>query len=200
MPARLVDREALPSLVDAAVTSGLASLAAIDLIGFKALNDEHGYEAGDTVLGAVENTLVSSLPKTAAVSRIGGDEWWVLFPGMAPEQALIVMEEIRSHVESRPASPVVKAGIGLRVGIAGAPVHATTGEALRLAAGEAVHRAKADGARAALYVEERMTMKSNYYPKGRLGRLAKLADKTSRTEASLLREALDDLLDKYADA
>jgi diguanylate cyclase len=33
-----------------------------------------------------------------------------------------------------------------------------------------------------------------------LGRLAKLSSATDRTEASLLREALDDLLDKHKDA
>jgi predicted DNA-binding protein len=61
-------------------------------------------------------------------------------------------------------------------------------------------RAKRDGRdRVALYVEEKMTLKSNYYSKANLERLAKLSTATDRTEASLLREALDDLLYKYWD-
>ena len=42
-----------------------------------------------------------------------------------------------------------------------------------------------------------MTLKSSYYSKGQLDRLSKLSAATDRTEASLLREAVDDLLVKY---
>jgi predicted DNA-binding protein len=44
-----------------------------------------------------------------------------------------------------------------------------------------------------------MTLKSNYYPKAALERLSKLSAATGRTEASLLREALDDLLARRSD-
>lgn len=47
------------------------------------------------------------------------------------------------------------------------------------------------GGRVALYVEEKMILESNYYPRADLDRLAKLSGATARTEASLLREALD---------
>ena len=61
-------------------------------------------------------------------------------------------------------------------------------------------RAKREGkGRVLIYVEERMTMKSNYYTRAQLDRLSKLSAATSRTEASLLREALDDLLVKHRD-
>jgi predicted DNA-binding protein len=60
--------------------------------------------------------------------------------------------------------------------------------------------AKREGAgRGVIYVERKMTMKSNYYSRAMLDRLAKLSAATSRTEASLLREALDDLLAKHRD-
>jgi len=48
-----------------------------------------------------------------------------------------------------------------------------------------------------MYIEEKMTLKTNYYSRAALDRLARLSAKTNRTEASLLREALDDLLDKH---
>jgi len=51
-----------------------------------------------------------------------------------------------------------------------------------------------------MFVEEKMVLKSNYYSKANLERLAKLSSATDRTEASLLREALDDLLDKHKHA
>ncbi len=49
----------------------------------------------------------------------------------------------------------------------------------------------------AIFVESKMTLKSNYYPKASLEKLAKLSSSLARTEASLLREALDDLFGKY---
>ena len=48
----------------------------------------------------------------------------------------------------------------------------------------------------AIWIEEKMVLKSNYYSRAALDRLAKLAGKLERTEASLLREALDDLFAK----
>ena len=41
-----------------------------------------------------------------------------------------------------------------------------------------------------------MVLKSNYYTRPALDRLSKLAGRLNRTEASLLREALDDLIQK----
>ena len=66
-----------------------------------------------------------------------------------------------------------------------------------LAANEALARGKREGGgRVAIYVEEKMVLKSNYYSRAALDRLSKLAARTNRTEASLLREALDDLFTK----
>jgi diguanylate cyclase len=48
-----------------------------------------------------------------------------------------------------------------------------------------------------IFVEEKMTLKSNYYARGDLDQLSRLATSTARTEASLLREALHDLFDKH---
>lgn len=68
------------------------------------------------------------------------------------------------------------------------------------AATEALYRAKREAkSRIAIYTESKMTLKSNYYSKAGLERLAKLSAALDRTEASLLREALDDLFIKHKD-
>jgi diguanylate cyclase len=169
------------------------ALALVDIDAFKQLNDEHGREAGDAVLASVERTLTSSVPAEAVVGRLGGDEYAVALPRATAESALVLMEEIRAHLEERE-------GIHVSMGVAAQPQHATGAAALLKAADEALFRAKREGrARVAIYVEDRMTLKSNYYSKAALDRLSKLSTATGRTEASLLREALDDLFIRYGD-
>jgi diguanylate cyclase (GGDEF)-like protein len=173
------------------------AVALTDLDGFARINETHGREAGDRVLDAWEKALSNNVPVEAVVVRLGGDEYAVALPGQSAENALILFEEIRGHFASH-AVKGVDAELGASAGIAAAPPHGATGEELHRAAGEALMRAKREGrGRAAIYVDEKMTLKSNYYSRANLDRLAKLSGATSRTEASLLREALDDLFEKY---
>ncbi len=177
------------------------AVALIDIDRFQELNDELGSEAGDMVLRALERTLTRSLPSDAIVARLGGDEYGVALPRATPESALILLEEVRTHFASSEATGAgLPRPVKLSVGVAARPQHATSPPDLMRAADEALFRAKREGRdRVAIYVGDRMTLKSNYYSKAALERLAKLSAATGRTEASLLREALDELLVRYGD-
>ena len=180
--------------------SGTLALVSTDLDHFAALNEAHGHEVGNQALAAWERTLTGSVPKEAIVGRLGGDEYAVALPDHSAESALIVFEEIRSHFTEHPFEPVMNPRLSVSCGIAARPPHATETADLFRAAGEALARAKREGrSRVAIFVEEKMTLKSNYYSRAQLDRLAKLSGTTGRTEASLLREALDDLLAKLRD-
>ena len=173
------------------------AVALTDLDDFAGINERHGRGAGDEVLATWERVLTANLGDRANVARLGGDEYVVVLPGMSAENALVLLEEVRGHFAARGVDGV-PGGVTASVGVAANPPHGATAEQLWRAAGEALMRAKRDGRnRVALYVEEKMTLKSNYYSKANLERLAKLSAATDRTDASLLREALDDLLYKY---
>lgn len=177
------------------------SLALLDLDNFKSLNDDFGHEAGDAVLRALEKLLLGSLPPDAFVGRFGGDEYAAALPEAPAESALILLEEVRSHFSNREVVSSVPRRLNLSVGIASRPAHAKTRVELFRAADEALYRAKVEGrGRVAIFVESKMTLKSNYYPKASLEKLSKLSAALSRTEASLLREALDDLFVKCGGA
>ncbi len=183
-----------------ALESRPLAIAQVDLDSFKEVNDTLGHKAGDSVLRSLERTLCGSLPNDAIVGRLGGDEYAVALPDATAESALIVMEEIRAHFSGRHASPEVPRHVQLSVGIAAKPPHAKTIPELLRCADEALYRAKREGrSRVAIYVEDKMTLKSNFYPKAQLERLSKLSSATGRTEASLLREALEGLLNTYRD-
>ena len=174
------------------------SVALIDIDHFKEVNDDFGHAAGDEVLRSLETVLTGSLPKEALIGRLGGDEYAVALPDMPAENALILLEEVRTHFSNRRPAESVPRKVHLSVGIASRPPHAETATDLLRAATEALYRAKREGKnRVAIYVESKMTLKSNYYSKASLERLSKLSNALDRTEASLLREALDDLFIKY---
>jgi len=196
------DRASFLAHLDGLLHQGNAplALALTDLDGFAAINDSCGRDAGDAVLAAWERVLEANIPQGGSVTRLGGDEFVVVLPKTSAENAVVLLEEVRGHFSTMSVKNV-PATLSASVGIAASPPHGTTAEELWRAAGEALMRAKRDGRdRVALHVEQKMVLKSNYYSKANLERLAKLSSATDRTEASLLREALDDLLYKHRDA
>jgi diguanylate cyclase (GGDEF)-like protein len=186
--------------VDKKVGGGAVAMAMTDIDNFASVNSEHGHEAGDKALASWERTLTGSLPKEAIVGRLGGDEYAVVLPDYSAESALILFDEIRSHFANHPVVTGTRWRLDASAGIAARPPHAAETVDLLRAAHDALARAKREGrGRVAIYVEEKMVLKSNYYTRATLDRLAKLSTVTGRTEASLLREGLDDLLAKYRD-
>lgn len=176
------------------------SVALVDIDGFKEINDVHGHDVGDQILEVVHKAL-SALPNESRVIRIGGDEWACLIPHSGPEEALIALDGIRRKLEAKPHRHRSKSiPINISAGIASFPHHSEEPTQLLQTADEAMHRAKREGkSRVAIFVEDKMILKSNYYPRAQLARLSTLAKASKKTEASLLREALRDLVSKHSE-
>ncbi len=199
---RITDRNVFLAELEAQLHRGSAAVAVAltDLDDFTAINEAHGRDVGDAVLMAWDRVLRANIPREGSVTRLGGDEFAVVLPGTSAEIAVVLLEEVRRHLSGMVIEGAAGA-VRASVGVAANPPHGTSAEELYRSAGEALMRAKRDGRdRVAMYVEEKMVLKSNYYSKANLERLAKLSSASDRTEASLLREALDDLLDKHKDA
>lgn len=103
------------------------AVLALDLNGFKALNDAAGHGAGDELLVDVADQLQRIAGRGALVARPGGDEFTVLLPGAGPAAARALANEVRAAV-----SRLSRFGhdIGTGVGVAVAPADATSGPAL----------------------------------------------------------------------
>ncbi len=191
---KTIDIDDLVARVDERVGGGAVAVALTDLDRFGELNESKGRDAGDRVLEVWIETLTQSLPSDAIVGRLGGDEFAVALPNASAENALILLEEVRSHLAEHPVDDWT---ISATFGVAARPPHATETAELFRCANEALARGKREGGgRVAIYVEEKMVLKSNYYSRAALDRLSKMAGRLNRTEASLLREALDDLFQK----
>jgi diguanylate cyclase (GGDEF)-like protein len=73
-----------------------AVLVAIDLDGFKAVNDGFGHDAGDVVIRATADRLRAAVRYTDTVARQGGDEFLLILSGV-PDVATALSIAERVH-------------------------------------------------------------------------------------------------------
>jgi len=118
-------------------------IAAIDIDGFKRINDTKGHVAGDRALQAVAAELCAPPLGSDAVFRTGGDEFVVLIPAMDAPLATSLVRATRERV----AKVLHPYGASISVGVS--PISDDDSQyALRKAftqADAALYKAKKDG-------------------------------------------------------
>lgn len=81
------------------------ALIVMDIDFFKAINDKHGHEVGDSVLQAVALQLKLNLRKGDTLARIGGEEFAILLPAATLAEARAVAERDRKSIEALATIP-----------------------------------------------------------------------------------------------
>jgi diguanylate cyclase (GGDEF)-like protein len=102
-----LNRAAFTTLVDAYLErldrrekTSEGALLVVDVDHFKSVNDSFGHEAGDEALKLIVQSIRSTLRDVDLVGRMGGEEFSVFLPGIAPASALMVAERIRETVRA----------------------------------------------------------------------------------------------------
>ena len=146
----LLNRRGFEDLLQRRLTANgrSAALLAIDLDGFKQVNDTLGHAVGDRVLRQVASLLRKDmrLPEVECVGRLGGDEFAVLLDCDTCEEALRAADRLcagvaRFHFNREAGSFGIGASIGV-VMMTGSPV---TVAGLLEAADQTCYRAKHAG-------------------------------------------------------
>jgi polar amino acid transport system substrate-binding protein len=75
------------------------SLIFYDIDHFKKVNDKYGHLAGDKVLIETTNLFRANIRKTDLLGRWGGEEFMIICPHTTLEQAQILAESLRKHLE-----------------------------------------------------------------------------------------------------
>lgn len=93
---RFFDETLSEEINRASSAEGTFSLIVLDLDKFKSINDAYGHEEGDKLLVRVGAVLQRATPRTHTLTRIGGDEFAVIAPGLGTEQASQLAERLKS--------------------------------------------------------------------------------------------------------
>ena len=118
----------------------------IDLDNFKLVNDSLGHKAGDRLLGAVSERLGAELRSGDTLARWGGDEFVLLLPDVADDQAIrVVAEKVRATMLRPFAIEGAEIHATFSMGVATYPTDAGEAEALFSSADRAMFYAKAQG-------------------------------------------------------
>jgi diguanylate cyclase (GGDEF)-like protein len=121
------------------------AILAIDLDGFKAVNDTHGHAAGDAVLKEAADRMAGAIRVSDVAARLGGDEFAVLLIGANRENARLVAEALVESL-SQPY-PGVRAAVSASVGVAVFPQSGMALRQLLERADVALYKAKEQGKR-----------------------------------------------------
>jgi two-component system cell cycle response regulator len=118
------------------------ALGVLDIDHFKQVNDTYGHAAGDQVLREVVRRLAVAFRPYDGLGRIGGEEFLVLIPGAAPEDARTVLERAR-QVVCATAIDYADRRIDVTVSLGGTTTHGDEPEdEVLIRADDALYRAK----------------------------------------------------------
>nr|WP_166640574.1 GGDEF domain-containing protein [Amycolatopsis sp. SID8362] len=132
-------------------------LLMLDLDHFKQVNDTYGHLAGDAVLRAVAQAIISAVRgRGDAVGRFGGEEFVVLLPGISEPDIGAVAERIRRAVSTLtvPVGQLSITGQSVSIGSAVYPRAGTSLQRLLDAADTALYHAKATGRNKVVHVAD----------------------------------------------
>ncbi|MCJ8297896.1 MAG: diguanylate cyclase [Pseudomonadales bacterium] len=136
----------------------------INLDNFKAVNDIHGHQTGDKVLGGLALGLQECVREVDIIARIGGDEFIVILPNVTDlEESLNIASTILSKVH--PVLPLAEKTpqLTLSIGLSVYPDDAADVDALLLHADRAMYNVKSRGKNNVEYWKQEMETDQDFF-------------------------------------
>jgi len=135
------------------------SIIVLDIDRFKLINDTFGHQEGDRVLQHLAGIVALSIRPDDVCCRYGGEEFVVLLPFAAANNAFEVAERIRTMMEK--SENHLKQTITVSLGVAHFPSQSSNADELFLLADQALYRAKNTGRNRTMMAETLMRISDN---------------------------------------
>lgn len=205
MNKKTVSKEVLVAKIEELIANqdGPFSIAVSDIDNFGVINQTYGEQFGDEVIKKLTSIISRNISSIDMMAR-RGDEFDILLVRKGAERSFMEMEELRRYLSDNFFSFSLNNNtenvyVTLSCGIASYPRDAKNAVELFRVADSAMFRAKKLGKnKVCLSEAESMVLKSSYFTKTQVDRLSAMSKELEKTEAFLLREALDDLFKKYS--
>ena len=140
----LPNRRRMRDALGETLTSDGVAVLYVDLNGFKPVNDRYGHNAGDELLRQFAKRLSDAVREQDVVSRVGGDEFVILMPGVADAASAEAMaHRVRAEADLPFEIGDELVSVGASVGVSLARPDSDPEDALR-AADQAMYAVKYD--------------------------------------------------------
>ena len=132
------------AFADAERNAGCAGLISFDVDNFKKFNDNHGHDAGDTVLRSISEIMVGVCQRIGTPCRYGGEEFTAVFPGLELEQLREIAEDFRKQVNNLSVryGDSILPKTSISIGLATYPLFGANPQEVLNAADRALYEAK----------------------------------------------------------
>ena len=121
----------------------LFSILLLDLDNFKTYNDIYGHPAGDILLSQIGKVIKGSVRSADQAFRYGGDEFVVILPEAAMDDAYVVAERVRVQVAREMEAKEI--AVTVSIGVASYPADGVISGELVTVADTALYYAKRTG-------------------------------------------------------
>jgi diguanylate cyclase (GGDEF)-like protein len=154
LPNRQFFVEKLDEVLSKTTATSRSAILILDVDGFKSINNAFGHAAGDHALTIFSGRLSALTPSGAYLSRVGGDEFAIIMPGISSlDDPAALAQRITAAVAEPFLIERISTNLGIGVGIAIAPPDGTDPTVLVRNAERALNRAKAGGRSSVRYFD-----------------------------------------------
>lgn len=95
---RYMEETIVREIMRAGRAGSCLSVVMVDLDHFKNFNDEHGHQAGDTLLKSFAQYLMAGVRGEDIVCRYGGEEFLIILVGATLKEAMVRAESLRANL------------------------------------------------------------------------------------------------------
>ncbi|MGK9066732.1 sensor domain-containing protein [Stutzerimonas chloritidismutans] len=137
-------------------------LLLVDIDNFKRINDSLGHQTGDKLLTSLARRLRNSLNRDSVLARFASNEFALLLDDMDLDEGHRLANQVLRILDKPLFVDKQLITVSASLGLACAPLHGRDPETLMKHAGQALHKAKANGKNQVQVFTEALHAEANY--------------------------------------